>query len=128
MKWIIWSGFPLTTFNIHYFTFGMRHPTTNSKRLSKIRSQMINWTVIKSSWLWCRNCLSVKSEFYFSKLKKAFKWLTCDMFYNFPTLHQIQNRKVFFRFQIEMSYKHPIDSQNPMNQFFSRYNHQFGWS
>ena len=81
IKGYICSGFPLTTFNIHYFTStGMR--PTDCKRLSKIRSQMINEIVFKSSWLWCQNCLSVKSEFYFSKFKKLLNdsRVTCFIF------------------------------------------------
>ena len=97
MKWIIWSGFPLTTCNIHYFTFGMTIPTTNCKRLSKIRSQMINIIVYQSSWLWNRNCLPVKSEFYFSKFKKLLNDSRVTCF----TRIRSKTEKYFFDFKLK---------------------------
>ena len=105
MKWIIWSGFPLTTFNIHYFTFGMtRRPrirTTNCKRLSKIRSQMINIIVIKSSWLWCWNCLSIKSKFYFRKFKKLLNDSRVTCFKSSVISIRSKTEKYFLNFKLK---------------------------
>ena len=131
MKWIIWSTFPFTIFQIHYFGLWMTIlPATTpeilhtscSQRLAIVLCQMKNRSMFMSSRFSSLNYFTIKSEFQILKSSKRDS-LTCGIL---CSNYLFQNKIEFSPFQIDNCCRHPNWSQNPKNPLSLDYNHQFG--